>query len=262
MNYVLHIASPLANPTENYERDIIQPAIHGTNGILYSALKVPSVKRVVITASQASVTSHEGMSGQSQTVWTPDHREPNPKGPYTHVFEAYSASKVLAFNATLDFIEKEKPHFTVINVMPSFVIGKNELAKTKKEALGGTNGIGLQVLFGAQNDDGMPATSVHVDDVAFVHVASLDPKIEGNRNFATTSGGLAGIHWDDAIEIVQKHFPEEVRKGVFPLGGHVTDKQVKYDASKTEEVFDFKFKSFEEQIVSAAGWYAEIAARG
>lgn len=195
------------------------------------------------------------------TLGTADNRLPDPSGPYDHMFLAYGASKVLAYNATLDFIENEKPHFSVINVMPSFVVGKNELATTKESAMSGTNRLAMAVLFGDHNPDGQIAGTVHVDDVAFVHIASLNPKIKGNRNFATNSGGLNGTHWDDAIEIVKKHFPDEVKRGTFPLGGHWVEKPVIFDASNTEKVFNFKFGSFEEQIVSAAGWYAEIAGK-
>lgn len=258
VTYVVHLASPLAKPTENPEQDIIQPAIHGTNSILYSALKVPSVKRVVITASETSVIPAAELSG-SDKIWTPDHKVENPTGPYPNYFVAYAASKVLAHNKTLDFIEKEKPHFTIINIMPSFVIGKNELATTPEAVLQGSNGLAMGVLFGQQNPAGQAATTVHVDDVAFVHIKSLDPKLEGNHNFACNSNGLEGIEWDDAIEIVKKHFPAAVKKGVFPLGGSQLSKKVMYDARKTEEVFDFKFKSFEEQIVSEAGWYVEVS---
>ena len=117
----------------------------------------------------------------------------------------------------------------------------------------------MAVLFGEQDSSGGAAATVHVDDVAFVHIASLDPQIKGNRNCATGSGGLNGIHWDDASEIIKKHFPEQVKTGIFPLGGHRNDRKIQADSSNTEEVFNFKSRSFEEQIISAAGAYAEVA---
>lgn len=55
VDYVLHIASPLAIPSEDHEATIIQPALRGTVGMLESALKEKSIKRVVITASIVSV---------------------------------------------------------------------------------------------------------------------------------------------------------------------------------------------------------------
>jgi len=50
-DHVIHVASPLAKPGE----DLLTPAVKGTSSVLESALKVPSIKKVVITASVASL---------------------------------------------------------------------------------------------------------------------------------------------------------------------------------------------------------------
>jgi nucleoside-diphosphate-sugar epimerase len=101
--------------------------------------------------------------------------------------------------------------------------------------------------------------NVHVDDVAYVHIAALDPKIEGNQNFGVNWNGINGIDWDDKLDIVKKNFPKEVESGLFPLGGSQASNLIKFDATRNEDVFGFRFKSFEEQIVSLAGWYAEVS---
>lgn len=50
-DYVIHVASPLAKPNE----DLLTPAVRGTTSILESASKTPSIKKVVVTASVASL---------------------------------------------------------------------------------------------------------------------------------------------------------------------------------------------------------------
>jgi len=55
VDYILHIASPLAKETEDYERDVVQPAVKGTTNILNSALKASTIKRIVITSSIIAV---------------------------------------------------------------------------------------------------------------------------------------------------------------------------------------------------------------
>lgn len=50
--YVIHVASPLPKPDEV---DLLTPAVKGTTSILESASRVPSIKKVVITASVASL---------------------------------------------------------------------------------------------------------------------------------------------------------------------------------------------------------------
>lgn len=58
---VSQIASPLPGQTGDFEANTIQPAIHGTTSILASALKVPTVRRIVITSSTGAIT------GESET---------------------------------------------------------------------------------------------------------------------------------------------------------------------------------------------------
>jgi nucleoside-diphosphate-sugar epimerase len=254
VDFIVHIASPLARPSDDDEANIIQPAIRGTLSILYSALKQPSVKRVVFTSSVVAVNP-DSPTGP----FTADNVEPDPHGPYPHVFAAYSASKKLAYNRTREFIAKEKPQFTVVNIMPTFVVGPNELATTPEAVLAGSNALALSVLFGGKNPNGMPAATVHVDDVAFLHIAGLDPKVQGNKNFGANYD-VNGIKWDEAIDIVKKHFPTEVEKGLIPLGGSQASLPLPFDATESEKFFGFKFKDWEAQIVDTVRHYVKVAA--
>jgi nucleoside-diphosphate-sugar epimerase len=254
VEYIVHIASPLAKPSDDDEANLIQPAIRGTVSILYSALKQPSVKRIVITSSVLAVEP-----ATPTGPYTADNVEPDPQGPYPHFFAAYGASKKLAFNRTRDFIAKEKPHFSVVNVLPTFVVGPNRLATTPQAVLSGSNGLAIGTLFGAQNPNGLPAAAVHVDDVAFIHIASLGSKVQGNANFGA-NWDVKGVEFDSAMDIVKKSYPTEVEKGVFPLGGSVKSLPMPFDASATEKVFDFKFKSWETQVKDIVDYYLEVAA--
>jgi nucleoside-diphosphate-sugar epimerase len=56
---ICHVASPFHFQPKDNERDLLLPAIKGTTGILNSALKAPSVKRIVITSTMATI-SHIG----------------------------------------------------------------------------------------------------------------------------------------------------------------------------------------------------------
>lgn len=261
VDFIVHVASPLPRPSDDAEANIIRPAIRGTLSILYSALKQPSIKRVVLTSSVVAVLPATSFSPSVPEAFTADSVQPDPQGPYENDFTAYIASKKLALNRTRDFVAREQPHFTVVNVMPAFVIGKNELATTPESVLSGSNQFPMVPVMGQHNPAGLPASVCHVDDVAFVHIASLDPKIDGNRNFGVEYRGDKPVEWDDAIDIVKRHFPEEVKKGVFPLGGSLKSFPLPFDARKTEETFGIKFKSYEEQVVSIAGYYAEVVAQ-
>jgi nucleoside-diphosphate-sugar epimerase len=184
---------------------------------------------------------------------------PTPHGPYEHgQFEAYSASKALALRATYDFIATQKPTFDIINTLPAFFIGKNELITSLDKVATGTNGMVLGPILGNKASDPLAGTTVFVNDVAKVQVLALNPKIEGNQNFMLSSEGVNGVKWDDAIEIVRRNFPEEVKKGVFKLDGTQPTTELKIDSARTEEVFGFKLASFEEQVKSIVGHYLEL----
>ena len=51
VTHVIHVASPLPKPGE----DLLTPAVKGTTSMLESASRVPSIEKVVITASVASL---------------------------------------------------------------------------------------------------------------------------------------------------------------------------------------------------------------
>jgi nucleoside-diphosphate-sugar epimerase len=104
----------------------------------------------------------------------------------------------------------------------------------------------------------VPSTSVHVEDVARLHVEALNPKIEGNQSFLAVSEGERGTRWEDAIDIVNRNFPEAVKKGVLPNNGTAGTKRTRLDASRTEEVFGFKFQSYEEQVKAVARQYLSL----
>ncbi|MCJ1432797.1 hypothetical protein MMC27_002154 [Xylographa pallens] len=255
VTYVVHLASPLANPSDDMETTIVQPAIKGTTGILYSALKVPTVKRVVITSSVVAVLPLQTMLGTEDfKVHTAQDRQPAPEGPYGHVFVAYVASKAKALAATEDFVRVKKPHFDINNIHPGFVIGANELATTAKGVIKGTNEMMMGQVLGMKSDQPRMSGTVHLHDVAKVHILALDLAVKGGQSFAAIKNNV----WDDALGYVKKHFPEAVESGKLPANGDQPTFNIDFDASKTEETFGFKFQDYEAQTVSVVEQYLAL----
>jgi nucleoside-diphosphate-sugar epimerase len=248
----------LNEQTENPVQEIIEPAIHGTVSMLTSASKTPSVRRVVITSSVVAIMPPTAY-GDRDNVYSTVDRAPSPSGPYDNYFAAYMASKVFAFDATEKFIEAKKPHFTIVNVMPTFVIGKNELVTDSKHITDGTNFIPMQIILGNKNTTPFTGNIAVLEDVALVHVGSLDEKkVRGNANFLVTSGdGIDGVTLDSALEIAKKHFPEAVEKGILPLGGTTPTSLLRLDVSPTEKVFG-PMKTYEDAVKSVVAHYIEL----
>jgi nucleoside-diphosphate-sugar epimerase len=187
---------------------------------------------------------------------------PSPQPPYANPFEGYAASKVHALHASEKFVADNKPHFDIINIMPSFIIGANELTASITEMrTNGTNRHALTPILGVKNPNANPSTTVFVDDVAKIEVLALDPKIPGGQNFLVSSGGVYGTTWNDSVDIVKRNFPDEVAKGVWPLDGDQPTKRTKVDSSRTEEVFGFKLASYETQVKSVVEHYLELLER-
>ncbi len=267
VTYIIHTASPLAEPSDDEEKTIIKPAIEGTLNILEAANKTPSVKRVVITSSViAAVPWVQFIAEESDTVYTADYvvSDSEAQGPYGHYFQAYAASKVYALNATKKFLADSPRHFDNINIMPGFFIGKSELASAKKEDLTsghGTNKTAMAPIMGAKSDFPYPGTMAHVDDIAKVHVLSLQESVKGGQNFGIQAGGIDGTPWDVAISTVKKHYPKEVAAGVLPADGTQPSKRLRFDTSATEKTLGIKFRSYEEAVVSVVDWYLEELAK-
>ena len=107
------------------KKDLLDPAIIGTTGILKALRKnAPSVKRVVITSSFASIiNASKGPSWTEHTYteadWNPITLEEAVQNPGN----GYRASKTFAEKAAWDFVEKEKPNFTISTMCPPLVFG-------------------------------------------------------------------------------------------------------------------------------------------
>jgi nucleoside-diphosphate-sugar epimerase len=262
--YIIHLASPIPLKgeikAEDFQSALINPAISGTLSILKAAAKTKGVKRVVITSSiVASIASEyffdidtpEGVVFDDSSKTTLD------PGPYPSSFHAYNASKVAALHATEAFVRDTEPDFDVTNICPAFVIGKNELVTDVADITIGTNSSVMALVLGNKATNPSPGTSVHVDDVAFMHVKALDPQVPAG-SYVGNSDGYAGTVWQNATRIVAEHFPKAVARGVFPNDGLVPTRRLRVDARKTEEIMGFKFLSYEEQVKSVVGHYIEL----
>ncbi|KAH8817369.1 hypothetical protein F5884DRAFT_248765 [Xylogone sp. PMI_703] len=264
VKYVLHVASPFASPdlfNGDYETSYIQPAVKGTVGMLDSAIKAKSIERVIITASILSIASF-GLAG-SDVVVDEYHRSATSEGPFPNWVVAYAASKARAFEATKQWVDEHKPSFELINIEPVFVIGRDETATDPTSLLKGANAIVMGPLLGHPSDSPYPGVPVHVDDVAMMHVRSLENTIPGNQDYLACSHPIQGVEWAEAFDIIKKHYPKECSDGIFKVD--TTERpqtwRLRVDSSKAEKTFGFTFKSFEEQVLSVADQYLELIGR-
>ncbi|KAG6204209.1 hypothetical protein E4U35_003579 [Claviceps purpurea] len=259
--FVVHVASPSScahlTTQEDFQEHIIRPAVQGTIGLLDAAQWVNSVKRVVITGCSKSTVSQERI--MSGALIDEDTLDVDASGRLTRL-NVYARSKALAFAAIQDFLRDKTPQFTVVNILPVFIIGRDDkITGVKPYYSKGTNSILMGPLLGIKNHiTVMGGNSVHLDDVAELHVRALDENLtKGNETITAAAGPM---RWSDCFEIVQRRFPKECAEGVFPFDDILrpSTSAVNVDNSKAKRLLGREFKTYEEQVVSVVEHYLEL----
>lgn len=194
--------------------------------------------------------------GDPDTVYTSNSRvTPLPTAPWGSLPSTYRAAKALALNATDKFLLEKKPHFTIVNVMPGYVLGRNELVTDAEKLIDGSNAIPLSIVNGAKGPFARPGITTDVRDVAKAQVESLDEeKVKSSTSFVMDVGNVV---FDDVNEIVKRKFPDAVKAGVVSLGGSIPAVSQKVDVSETAKVFGPQ-RSFEDMVTSVVGQYIEL----
>ncbi|KAH8685688.1 hypothetical protein BGZ60DRAFT_522972 [Tricladium varicosporioides] len=272
---VIHVASPTPWETQEPEKDIVIPAIKGTTSLLNSALKYPAIKRIVITSSMVAITPPMSMIlGDTTNTTTSSSRvHPLPKqngpfpavgGPPPHVL-AYLYGKTLALAATEDFIATQHPSFSIVNIMPGYVLGPHALATGTKDLWKSTNALVLSIAVGKQAETPNPGSVVHVEDVAEMHVRCLDsatlPLANGkSQDFLMELGRKTGneMQWDDARSIIKKHFAKALENDTLKEGGSQPTTEQRVDIGKSAEVLGRPLKGYEEMVKDIVEQYLQL----
>ncbi|KUJ17794.1 NAD(P)-binding protein [Mollisia scopiformis] len=246
VDYIFHLASPMPMKGEDLQRDYVDPAVKGTDAILKAALETPSVKRVTIMASILSIMPMGGMAMQDLVI-KENSNEPNPvdlnmefpSGLDGHGLK-YQASKILAHQATLQFIQQQKPHFTLTTLHPTFVLGPSLVQKSAEE-LSGVNMMFMRSLMFKKPL--FPVAIVDVRDVADVMFATIDAKLERNGEECIISGKETS--WDDIVAFMGRKYPKASNSLEPPF-----ERAFKANAEKAEKLLGAKWKPMEEMIGS------------
>jgi nucleoside-diphosphate-sugar epimerase len=214
---VIHTASPFVMEVENNERDLLDPAVKGTTEILKAIKKNnPVVKRVVITSSFAAIAdpNQGARPGYTYTEadWNPvtwDAAKTGPGG------VAYCASKTFAEKAAYDFVEKEKPNFTVSTICPPMVYGPLEHSVTDLSHLNTSAADIYRLINGTTKE--VPETAfpafVDVRDVGEAHARAYETAGAAQQRYFIVSGNMSH---QQICDIIREEVPEV--KGKVPVG--------------------------------------------
>ncbi|KAL3455579.1 NAD(P)-binding protein, partial [Aspergillus heterothallicus] len=250
---VIHTASPFHFRVQDLKKDMLDPAIDGTVGLL-KAIKnnAPTVKRVVVTSSGAAILDFSRPT--SYTFTEADWNLMSWEEAVSNPLNAYRASKVFAEKAAWDFVEKEKPDFTLTTLNPTMVYGPVIHHIADLSALNTSNERIRDIAFGKAKD-AVPYTGVFlwvdVRDLAEAHVLAIEKPEAGGHRFCLSPGKYSNR---ELVEVIREEFPElrdglateedALKGGDFPPGGWYG-----YDSSKSEKILGVSYRSFKESIV-------------
>ncbi|KAK4185368.1 hypothetical protein QBC35DRAFT_503805 [Podospora australis] len=262
INYVLHIASPMPGKGEDFKTEYLKPAVDGTEAMLNAAKSAPTVKRVVIMSSLLSLMplgamAMEGLHvrpGENANIAV-DPDTPFPDGPAGYGIK-YSASKILAHRATIQWVEQHKPHFSVVTVHPTFVLGRD---LTQRDAAS-PNGLNAYLLKSLTNPPGgnpvVPASMVDVRDVSQVVLRSLG--VDLNKEELVTEYLVDGnpTSYDEVVAFVKRKYPEIDVKLEGPFKRPFTS-----DTSRTEKELGIQWHGMEEIVSRVLDQQSELGER-
>jgi len=251
----------LTPPAADPKKELIDPAVIGTTGILKAITRsAPSVKRVVITSSFAAILDEAKVSDPNTTFdensWNPVTIDDIHKNPAT----AYRASKTLAEKAARDFVadKANNAKFEIATINPPMVFGPVVHALAGLQNINTSNERLVDLLQGKWKNGAAPTGQamiwVDVRDVADAHIrVGLEiPEASGARLF-TTAGEFSNA---EIVEIVRKNFPEYA--DVLPdeeaaKSGALApaDQRFKFDNTATTKLLGIEWIPLEKSIVDA-----------
>ncbi|TGO09781.1 hypothetical protein BTUL_0154g00040 [Botrytis tulipae] len=241
---VIHSVSPFHFRSTDHKKEMLEPAISGTVGILKDIKHhAPSVKKVVITSSMAVVMNpFSAPAKYTAEDWNPVTEEQA----LSNSGLAYLGSKTFAERSAGEFIKKELPSVGLATTNPPAVLGP-VLHHLKSLADINTSNAAIADLMQGKWKNGAPPTFtkpwVDVRDVAMAHVNALEISEAAGRRFLLNGGYVTNA---DYVAIAKKNpllkdkLPETVDKE------EITDSEV--DTEPAEEILGIKFRSLEESV--------------
>ncbi|KAL5341631.1 hypothetical protein BJX70DRAFT_358484 [Aspergillus crustosus] len=246
-DYVIHTASPFPDTLLDPVKDLLNPAIKGTTGIL-NAIKAyaPNVKRVVITSSFAAIVNTASPPKvYDETSWNPVTWDDAVNDRNL----TYRGSKTFAERAAWEFVEKEHPAFDLATMNPPLVYGPAVHSFENLANLNTSNQRIRDFIQGKQTANELPPTGtflwVDVRDLALAHVRALEVPAAGGHRFFVTAGHCSNKRIVDAIRATH---PQMVPKLPGKPIDDFPDDCYEYDNSKARDILGVEFRSLEEGI--------------
>lgn len=247
----LHMASPGSHPVKDIERELLMPAIHGTNNALLSIRDHgPNIKRVVITSSYAAMASEE-MENEAgriidETSWNPTSWDNALKSPSL----GYAGAKTFAEKVAWDFVRFQNRSFSITTINPVCIIGPllTDFGVTEQDTFGK-----IVTSFLTIKDTGPTgAFGVDVRDVAKAHIVAFEKEEAKNRRLFLAAGPISQQAIFEVIRSDMPHFKPLLPRGYPASRRKEQNRKAGFDNSTTRRILGFEFIPVEQSILDVA----------
>lgn len=128
---VFHIASPFRLDVKDVQRELLDPALKGTQNVLQAATRSGTVRKVVLTSSGAAIYGDVAdMQAAGLECFTEEHW--NTTSSPTH--QPYSYSKLIAEKAAWE-LANAQPQWQLVVINPTMVMGPSLTPYSQSESL-------------------------------------------------------------------------------------------------------------------------------
>ncbi|KAJ5108316.1 Ketoreductase azaE [Penicillium angulare] len=257
IEYVIHTASPFHNNISDPIKDLLNPAVNGTRGIL-EAIKLYGklVKRVVITSSFAAIVN----TGSHPFIY--DEKSWNPVTWEEAINDhslTYRGSKTFAEREAWKFLELEQPDYDLVVMNPPLVYGPVMPHIHALESLNTSNQRVRDIVQGKCVEGAIPPTGTFlwtdVRDLALAHVRAIEVPEAGNSRYLITAGHYSNRQ---IVEAIRKTHPDLLPSlPINPVDDFPPD-VYGYDNSKARDILGIKFRTLEESISDTVESFKQI----
>ncbi|KAI0323324.1 NAD-P-binding protein [Cubamyces sp. BRFM 1775] len=276
---IIHTASPVSFAIEDPEA-YFQPAIQGTLGILRSAAKHQSVKRVVFTSSIMAIAEAFTQPDKTCVCTEDDWNEGaveavNKLGREASGNAKYGASKVLSERAAWKFYEENKDTlpYELSVLAPAWSFGPLPDDPASPTELNGTARLQWECLFATPPPPApYPAVFNYADirDVADAHVRALEVEGAAGERMVVSSEVCTWQDWYDAasrMNLVPGLSDLHPPRAVHDSAEHDRPPHVIMRGEKATQKLGIVYKRIPETLQAvvddfrARGWLREFGAR-
>jgi nucleoside-diphosphate-sugar epimerase len=190
---VFHMASPFFFETKDPQNELLDPALKGTLNVLRSVAKVPTVKRVVLTSSEAATTFNYTKLRPDLVIdetWWSDEEY------LKEIKNWYMLSKLIAEKAAWEFC-KEKG-IDMVTVNPAAVLGP-----LLHPRLNTSCGFIYNLINGKDSYPNETCGFVNVRNVVEAHILAYETPSANGRYLMVEKVA----HYSEVIEILRKLYP-------------------------------------------------------